>query len=119
MGGIIARASLKYLKVYENQLGFFCSLSSPHLGYMNGTDNMIKAGFWVMRKMMKESKSLDQLAMVDSNNPEQTLIYRLSKEGSLKKFKKIILLSSGEDSYVPWHSARICGYDSKRNPNNL
>lgn len=70
MGGIIARAALKYLKGYENQLGFFCSLSSPHLGYMNGTDNMIKAGFWVMRKMMKESKSLDQLAMVDSNMPE-------------------------------------------------
>lgn len=66
MGGIIARASLKYLKDYEKQLGFYCSLSSPHLGYMNGTDSMIKAGLWVMRKMMKESKSLDQLSMVDS-----------------------------------------------------
>lgn len=53
MGGIIARASLKYLKDFHKQLGFFCSLSSPHLGYMNGTDNMIKAGLWFMRKMMK------------------------------------------------------------------
>lgn len=53
MGGIIARASLKHLKEYEKQFGFFCSLSSPHLGYLNGTDGMIKAGLWVMRKMMK------------------------------------------------------------------
>ncbi len=53
MGGIIARAALKYLKNYENQLGFFCALSSPHLGYMHGTDNMIKAGLWFLKKMMK------------------------------------------------------------------
>lgn len=65
MGGIIARASLKYLEEYKGQFGFFCSLSSPHLGYLNGTDNMIKAGMWFMKKMMKQSKSLDQLSMTD------------------------------------------------------
>jgi hypothetical protein len=53
MGGIIARASLKYLSDFENQYGFYCSLSSPHLGYRVGTDGMIKAGLWVMRKIMK------------------------------------------------------------------
>jgi hypothetical protein len=36
---------------------------------MNGTDSMIKAGLWVMRKWMKESKSLDQLSMSDSTTP--------------------------------------------------
>ena len=53
MGGIIARASLKYLSDYWDNLGFFCSLSSPHLSYQNGTDNMIKAGLWFMKKEMK------------------------------------------------------------------
>lgn len=53
MGGIIARASLKYLSDYWDNLGFFCSLSSPHLSYQNGTDNMIKAGLWFMKKLMK------------------------------------------------------------------
>jgi hypothetical protein len=53
MGGIVVRAALKYLKAFENQFGFYCSLSSPHLGYMNGTDSMIKAGMWVMRKFTK------------------------------------------------------------------
>jgi hypothetical protein len=46
-------------------------------------------------------------------------MYNLSIEGNLKCFHKIILISSAEDNYVPWHSARICGYDSKKNPNNL
>lgn len=110
MGGIIARAALKYLKNYQNQLGFFCSLSSPHLGYMHGTDNMIKAGLWFMKKMMKQNKSLDQLSMSDALSPDNTFLYNLSKSGSLKKFKKIILISSAEDNYVPWHSARICPY---------
>jgi len=62
MGGIIARASLKHLTKYKEQLGFFCSLSSPHLGYLNGVDNKIKAGLWVLRKW-KPITSLDQLSM--------------------------------------------------------
>lgn len=53
MGGIIARACLQYIPEFHSRLGFYCSLSSPHLGYNNGTDGMIKAGLWVMRKMMK------------------------------------------------------------------
>lgn len=46
-------------------MGFFYSLSTPHLGYLNGVDTMIKAGLWVMRKMNK-IVSLDQLAMEDA-----------------------------------------------------
>ena len=118
MGGIIARASLKHLKKFEKQLGFFCSLASPHLGYLNGTDGMIKAGLWVMRKM-KETKSLDQLSMQDSKKVEESFLFNLSTQGSLKKFRKIILISSAEDSYVPWHSARICFYKSKNSSSKL
>ena len=62
MGGVIARAALVHLERYKNQMGFFFSLSSPHLGYLNGVDTMIKTGLWFMRKMNKV-KSLDQLSM--------------------------------------------------------
>jgi len=62
MGGIIARASLIHLIKNDCQFGFYFSLSSPHLGYLNGVDTMIRAGLWFMRKMNK-IHSLDQLVM--------------------------------------------------------
>lgn len=107
MGGIIARACLSYIPHFHSQLGFFFSLSTPHLGYLNGVDTMIKAGMWFMRKMNKV-KSLDQLAMEDAESLKDTFLFKLSQTGHLHNFQKIILLSSSEDSYVPWHSARIC-----------
>lgn len=74
---------------------------------------MIKTGLWFMRKM-KETKSLDQLSLADATQPQNTFLYQLSKTGNLRRFKKIILISSAEDSYVPWHSARISGYKSSK-----
>lgn len=65
MGGIVARTAVKYLmKEYYHQFGFFSSLSSPHLGYLNGVDGMIKAGLWAILKF-KPIKSLQQLKMDD------------------------------------------------------
>ena len=114
MGGIIARCSLKHLnQEFSQQFGFFCSLSSPHLGYLNGVDSMIKAGLWMIKKF-KPVQSLSQLSMEDHKNRRNTLIYRLSESGSLRNFRKIILLSSYEDSYVAWHSARILKHHSTK-----
>ena len=107
MGGVIARCSLRYLyQDFPDQFGFFCSLSSPHLGYLSGVDSMIKAGLWMIRKF-KPVTSLSQLSMEDNKNLKNTLIYRLSQHGNLRRFRKIILVSSYEDSYVAWHSARV------------
>jgi hypothetical protein len=69
MGGIIARAGIKYLSLSSsfmnfNRFGFFCTLSSPHLGYLNGVDGMIKAGLWAILKF-KTILSLQQLTMND------------------------------------------------------
>lgn len=78
MGGIVARAGVKYLmKKYYNQFGFFCSLSSPHLGYLNGVDGMIKAGLWAILKF-KPIKSLQQLKMEDEKDPRQTFLFKLA-----------------------------------------
>lgn len=79
MGGVIARATLKYLpKCYDNQYGFFCSLSSPHLGYLTGVDNIIKAGLWTISKF-KPIQSLQQLTMDDNKDLRKTFLYNLSK----------------------------------------
>jgi len=79
MGGIIARASLKYLPhQYSNQYGFFCTLSSPHLGYLNGVDGMIKAGLWAILKF-KTIRSLQELTMAETKQLRDSFIYKLSK----------------------------------------
>lgn len=94
MGGVIARAGIKYLpKIFSNQFGFFCSLSTPHLGYLTGVDGMIKAGLWAILKF-KSITSLRQLTMEDEKDVRKTFLYKLSKEGNLKRFRRIILLSS-------------------------
>jgi triacylglycerol esterase/lipase EstA (alpha/beta hydrolase family) len=62
MGGIIARAALPHLEKYRHQFGFFCSLSSPHLGYLNGVSGLIKVGLWAIRRW-KKIESLEQLSM--------------------------------------------------------
>jgi hypothetical protein len=67
---------------------------------------MIKLGLWFILRF-KNIPSLSQLVMKDEKELEKTFLYKLSNEGSLKMFNKIILLSSLEDSYVAWHSARI------------
>jgi hypothetical protein len=93
MGGIVARASLKFLSVFHQRMGFYWSLGSPHLGYLNGVGGMVKAGLWFFTSL-KPVKSLSQLSMEDSKNPRETFLYELSWEGSLRSFHKIILWSS-------------------------
>ena len=93
MGGIIARSAIPHLEKYKHHMGFFCSLSSPHLGYLNGVSSLIKVGLWAIRKF-KNIKSLEQLSMEEKGDPRKTFLYELSKTGHLKYFRKVILLSS-------------------------
>jgi hypothetical protein len=48
--------------------------------------------------------------MQESGDPRKTFLYELSRSGHLRYFRKVILLSSFEDNYVSWHSARISGH---------
>lgn len=102
----------------EKQFGFYFSLSSPHLGYLNGVNMLVKAGMWLMRTVNKTT-SLEQLAMEESGHHKDTFLFKLSKTGNLKKFQKIILLSCPEDGYVSWHSARIAPHRSRNNDSRV
>ena len=44
LGGVIIRAALPHLISIKDKMNTFMTLSSPHLGYMYNTSNLIDAG---------------------------------------------------------------------------
>lgn len=106
MGGIIIRAALPHLAKYKDKMFTFMSLSSAHLGYMYNASKIISTGMWIMKRW-KKSVSLSQLSMTDSPNLEDTFLYKLSCCDGLNWFKNVVLVSSYNDSYAPFDSARI------------
>jgi pimeloyl-ACP methyl ester carboxylesterase len=106
LGGLIIRAALPRLEVLNSRLHAFITLSSPHLGYMNGSSRLVSMGLWVLKKWRK-SVCLKQLSLTDSPHPAQTFLFELSQNQGLAWFKHVVLLSSAQDSYAPFDSARI------------
>jgi hypothetical protein len=45
--------------------------------------------------------------MKETANARKSFLYRLSQSKSLNGFKKLVFLSSSQDEYVPFESARI------------
>lgn len=106
MGGLIIRAALPYLENYASKMHMYISLSSPHLGYMYNSSKIIDAGMWFLKKWRK-SKCLQQLSMSEHTNLRQCFLYELSSKKGLGWFKHIMLVSSYQDQYAPYDSARI------------
>ena len=106
MGGLIIRAALPHLEKYKDKMHGFMTLCSPHLGYMYKAGKLFSTGMWFM-KNWKKSIALNQLSMSDSKNIEQTVIFQLSKAKGPEWFKHMVLLSSFQDQYAPFDSARI------------
>jgi len=81
---------------------------------MYKSSKLFTTGMWVL-KSWKKSVVLNQLSMSDSKNIEQTVLYQLSMQRGLEHFKNIILISSYQDQYAPFDSARIqiCGDAAK------
>eukprot|EP00347_Sterkiella_histriomuscorum_P005091 403357933 len=106
LGGLIIRASLPYLEKFKDKFHGYLTLCSPHLGYMYKSSKLFNAGLWVLKKWRK-SQCLAQLSMSDHKDLESTTIFELSKQKGLEWFKHIILVSSFQDQYAPFDSARI------------
>ncbi|KAL4450271.1 hypothetical protein ABPG74_008977 [Tetrahymena malaccensis] len=106
MGGVIARAALPYLKDYSSIMYSYISICSPHLGCYANSNKLIDAGLWIMQKIHK-SQSLLQLSMRDSDNIEETYLYKLSSQPGLNWFQNVMFISSFDDQYVPIQSARV------------
>ncbi|KAF2072780.1 hypothetical protein CYY_005902 [Polysphondylium violaceum] len=109
LGGIVVRSALTSdrLQPYLGKLHTYISLSSPHLGTkFYGGSSLVTPAMWVWQKFTS-STCLKQLMMQDSSTLTDTFIYKLSKTKGLEYFQYVFLISSEQDGYVPYHSARI------------
>ncbi|XP_047168520.1 protein FAM135B-like isoform X1 [Vigna umbellata] len=108
IGNLIVRAALaeSIMEPYLRYLCTYVSISGPHLGYMYSSNSLFNSGLWLLKKI-KGTRCIHQLTFTDDHDLENTFIYNLSKKKTLTNFKNVILLSSPQDGYVPYHSARI------------
>ena len=84
----------------------YLSLGSPHLGYMYNTNSLVNAGMWVLKRW-RNSQCLQQLSMTDHATKNETYLYKLSQQSGLNWFKQVVFVSSYQDSYAPYDSARV------------
>nr|XP_043633242.1 uncharacterized protein LOC122604412 [Erigeron canadensis] len=108
IGNVIIRSALaeSTMEPYHRFLHTYVSLSGPHLGYLYSSNSLFNSGVWLLKKL-KNTPCIHQLTFSDDYDLENTFFYKLCKKKTLESFKNIILLSSPQDGYVPYHSARI------------
>ncbi|XP_051133330.1 uncharacterized protein LOC127252978 isoform X2 [Andrographis paniculata] len=108
IGNIILRTALTDTAMipYLRYLYTYLSVSGPHLGYLYSSNSLFNGGLWVLKKF-RGTQCIHQLTFTDDSDLQNTFLYKLSKERTLEHFQNIILLSSPQDGYVPYHSARI------------
>ena len=107
LGNIIIRSLVTRpeLAGLQQKLHLFLSICGPHLGtrYQSG---IVSMGMWAVRKWYN-SKSLLQLSLKDAPNQRDSFLYHLSEAPSFEYFRHVVLLSSPQDKYVPYHSALV------------
>ncbi|GJM87925.1 hypothetical protein PR202_ga03931 [Eleusine coracana subsp. coracana] len=108
IGNVIIRSALAEpaLQPYLKNLYTYVSISGPHLGYWYSSNSLFNSGLWLLKKL-KGAQCIHQLTFSDDQDPQNTYFYKLCKLKTLENFRNIILLSSPQDGYVPYHSARI------------
>ncbi|WOL15534.1 protein FAM135B isoform X1 [Canna indica] len=108
IGNIIIRSALteSVMAPFLKHLYTYMSISGPHLGYWYSSNSLFNSGLWLMKKL-KGAQCIHQLTFSDDPDLQNTFFYNLCKKKTLDNFKNIFLLSSPQDGYVPYHSARI------------
>ncbi|PIN22649.1 hypothetical protein CDL12_04633 [Handroanthus impetiginosus] len=108
IGNIILRTALteSIMEPYLRYLHTYLSVSGPHLGYLYSSNSLFNGGLWLLKKL-RGTQCIHQLTFTDDPDLQNTFLYKLCKEKTLENFKNIMLLSSPQDGYVPYHSARI------------
>ncbi|XP_059453326.1 uncharacterized protein LOC132183879 [Corylus avellana] len=108
IGNIIIRTALaeSIMEPFLNYLYTYVSISGPHLGYLYSSNSLFNSGLWILKKL-KGTQCIHQLTFTDDPDFQNTFFYKLCKQKTLARFRHIILLSSPQDGYVPYHSARI------------
>lgn len=108
IGNLIIRTAIadSMMVPFLRYLHTYVSVSGPHLGYLYSSNSLFNSGLWIWKKL-KGTQCIHQLTFTDDPDIQNTFIYKLCKQKTLDHFRHIILLSSPQDGYVPYHSARI------------
>ena len=106
LGGVIIRSALPYLKRFRPYMCTYVSLSVPHLGCKTSKNILINLGMKYLSSFKKDIV-IRQLKFEDSSNIRNSFLYRLSENDCLHWFQNILLVSSPQDSFVPYFSSRI------------
>jgi hypothetical protein len=117
LGGIIIRTALPYLKKLRPYMCSYVSLSVPHLGCRGSGNMLVQLGMNLLVSIKKDF-IIKQLQMDDHEDIRQTFMYKLSTNDCLHWFQNILLVSSPQDSFVPYFSARIQPNIKKDNDEN-
>lgn len=105
-GGLIVRAALPLLHEYSSKMFTALFFSTPHMGSFPEQMSLINSVLWGLKKWRK-SKFLEQVSMTDTSDPKEGFIYRLSQTKGLEWFQWVVLVSSYQDHYSVYESARI------------
>jgi hypothetical protein len=103
---VIAREAIKHLEAYKDKMALMVTFASPHLGVSDPDNQLVKTGIWYLINFSKV-KNLKELNCETETEESEFFLSRLSKGKELSWFKKLVLVSSQEDNFVPHHSARI------------
>lgn len=121
LGGLIVRACLSELGSLSKRLGIFVTFSSPHLGISDSENSLVKLGVWYLIKVDKV-KNLKELNF-QSVKQEESVLMKLSKCSHISSFKKVVLVSSKDDGFVPLYSTflarELCQNEAKGLCDNL
>ncbi|CAD8079622.1 unnamed protein product [Paramecium sonneborni] len=106
LGGLIIRAALPELSEFKQSMHTYVSLASPHCGYASSESVLVDTGLMMIQKWNK-CKTLEELSQRDHKDVKNTYIYNLSKADGLNWFNNVVVMSSFQDLYVPFHSAMV------------
>eukprot|EP00930_Biecheleria_cincta_P039520 TRINITY_DN27166_c0_g1_i1.p1 TRINITY_DN27166_c0_g1~~TRINITY_DN27166_c0_g1_i1.p1 ORF type:complete len:745 (+),score=128.13 TRINITY_DN27166_c0_g1_i1:79-2313(+) len=109
MGGVVVRAALAELMEYKSKLFTFMSLGSPHLGYGCASSSLFTTGLWITQQV-KVWPSVQQLTLGDTEDlPKEAepFLVELARVRCLEHFQHIVLVTSTQDQYTPFESARL------------
>ncbi|TKY45378.1 FAM135A protein [Spatholobus suberectus] len=108
IGNLIIRTAIadSMMEPFLRHLHTYVSVSGPHLGYLYSSNSLFNSRLWFLKKL-KGTQCIHQLTFTDDPDFQNTFLYKLCKQKTLEHFRNIILLSSPQDGYVPYHSARI------------
>lgn len=107
MGGIIARGVASKLLEYKDRFGFFMTLSTPHLGLNFVQNFLFNLGFFFLKVVRKTQSVVNQLSLKDAKSINETFLFELSKDDSLKYFEQVLFVGSLEDHYSPYESSLV------------